>query len=301
MSSVQKILVGHDLRPGGATALQSALTLTKRTGAHLKLVHVLEPYPVYQQLVRPLTAPYSTAELAERAGHYLQTLASALEHDVARVEYEVRSGTPFVELIVARRAWQADMLVVGGSAAEHGQLLGGTSERVVRKALVPVLTAKRALAAGPQLIMVPIDFSPGATHAARAALIWAQHFGARLLFVHVIGFPASYAFDYGLPLAPLPPVRLPTPAELVPEWEAFLAELPDTAPYTCEILTREGAPVPTLLETASDRDVDLIVMGTVGRTGIAHLLLGSVAEGIVRGAACPVLTLRPDALPFELP
>jgi nucleotide-binding universal stress UspA family protein len=301
MHALQRILIGHDFRPGGATAVQSALALAQRTGGCLKLVHVLEPYPVYQQLVRPLTAPYSTAELAERAGRYLQSLASELEHEVTRVEYEVRSGTPFVELIVARRAWQADLLVVGGSAAEHGRLLGGTSEHVVRKALVPVLVAKRRLPTAPQRIMVPIDFSPNAKAAAIEALTLTRHFDAQLLFVHVIGLPAAYAFGYGPPLAPLPPVPLPTPAELAPEWDAFLADLPDATQRNLEILTREGAPVPTLLEVAGDHNVGLIVMGTHGRTGIPHMLLGSVAEGVVRGASCPVLTLRPEALPFELP
>ena len=113
--------------------------------------------------------------------------------------------------------------------------------------------------------------------------------------------PSRSKPGYGPPLAPLPPVPVPTPAELAPEWDAFLADLPNATQHDIEILTREGAPVPTLLETASERHVDLIVMGTLGRTGIAHLLIGSVAEGVVREAPCPVLTLRPEAVPFELP
>jgi nucleotide-binding universal stress UspA family protein len=301
MRRLTKIVVGYDFRTGGETALHSATALATRCGAQLKLIHVVEPYPVYQQLAHPLTPPYTTEELVQKAGEQLQRLVTDVEHGLTRVEYEVRTGKPFVELILAHRAWQADLIVVGGSAQESGRVLGTTGERVLRKAMTPVLVAKRPLGAGPKTVLVPSDFSASATKAAEEAIAFVQHFGGRILFFHTIDIPATYAVGYEPMLATIPPVPPLTPAQLEPEWATFLASLPSLAEVTWEKYTTEGSPVPTIIRAAEEHQADLIVMGTHGRTGLAHMLLGSVAEGVVRQAPCPVLTIRPDALQFELP
>ena len=84
-------------------------------------------------------------EIAQKTGAKLQALAASPELAHLQVEYEVRTGKPFAELIIARRAWQADLIVVGGASQPEGHFLGSTSERVVRKAMVPVMVAKKAL------------------------------------------------------------------------------------------------------------------------------------------------------------
>jgi nucleotide-binding universal stress UspA family protein len=302
MRRLTKIIVGHDFRTGGDTALQAATALATRCGAQLKLIHVVEPYPVYQQLAHPLTRPYTAAELVQKTGEHLQRLATTAEQGLTRVEYEVRTGKPFVELILAHRAWQADLLVVGGPEPDLGRFLGSTSERVLRKAMTPVLIAKRPLGAGPKIVLVPSDFSASALKAAEEAVALVQHFGGRILFFHVMHIPAyAYAVGSEPMLASIPPVPTLTPAELEPEWDTFLAGLPSLATVTWEKHTTEGSPIPTIVRAAEEHQTDLIVMGTHGRTGLAHMLLGSVAEGVVRQASCPVLTIRPDALQFELP
>jgi len=65
--------------------------------------------------------------------------------------------------------------------------------------------------------------------------------------------------------------------------------------------TVEGRAATMLVRQAEESQADLIVIGTHGRSGLAHLLLGSVAEEVVGTAPCPVLTIRPDAFQFELP
>lgn len=301
MRQLRKIVVGYDFHPGGDTARRAATILAARCGAQVKLIHVVEPYPIYQQLSHPLTSPYTTEELVQKAGEQLSHVVAAAELDLPRMEYEVRTGKPFVELIRAHRTWQADLLVVGSPAHDSGWLLGSTSERVVRKAMTPVLIAKRAFDPGPKTILVPSDFSASAKKAAEEAIALVQHFGGRLVFVHAIHIPAVYAIGAEPLLASIPSVSPFTPAELEPEWDAFLAELPALATVTWEKYSMEGSPVPTLLQAAEKYQADLIVMGTHGRTGLTHMLLGSVAEGVVRQASCSVLTIRPDALQFALP
>jgi nucleotide-binding universal stress UspA family protein len=300
MRQLEKIVVGYDFRAGGETAARSAVTLAKRCGAATRLVHVVEPYPLYQRLAHPFTPPYSTEELVQKAGEKLGVLATSAEYEPIRVEYEVRTGKPFVELILARRAWQADLLVVGGATKGEGRFLGSTGEHVVQKAMVPVLVAKKPLSATAKTVFVPIDFSPCAKKAAEEAIVWVGYFGGRIFFFHALELPSAYAFA-GPEMGGTAAVPLLTPEDLKEEWEAFLADLPGLKNVSWNQATVEGHAVTTIVQAAEEHQADLIIMGTNGRSGLAHVLLGSVAEGVVRTAPCPVLTIRPDAFQFELP
>jgi nucleotide-binding universal stress UspA family protein len=91
-----------------------------------------------------------------------------------------------------------------------------------------------------------------------------------------------------------------TPTDLEPDWQQFLHGLPLEG-ISWETQTREGPAAPTIADVAAQLEADLVVIGTHGRTGIAHVLLGSVAEAVLRLTSCSVLTIRPDAFRFELP
>ena len=301
MRTLQRIIVGHDLQPGGHLAAQSAMELAERCGAEVKLVHVVEPYAMYQRLTHPLTSTYKTEELVERAGRTLQKLSNDMQSQRSRVEYEVRTGKPFVELIIARRSWQADLLVVGTRQEDRSRFLGSTGERVARKAMAPVLVAKQALNEEPKTIIMPTDFSECAKKAAQEALAFIQHFGGRLIFLHALELPSVYAAGYGPAMGAPPPMPILSPEEIEPEWQAFFADLPALANMNYEHRAVEGHAISMIGETAEKQNADLIIMGTHGRTGLGHMLLGSVAEGVVRQAPCSVLTIRPDAMQFVLP
>ena len=300
MTQLKRIVVGHDLGIGGEVALKSAAVLAKRCGAALRLVHVVEPQHSYQRISHPLTSPYTLEEIAQKTGAKLQVLAASPELAHLQVEYEVRTGKPFAELIIARRAWQGDLIVVGGASHQEGYFLGSTSERIVRKAMVPVMVAKKALDAGAKTFLVPTDFSDCARKAAQEALMLAASFRGRIIFFHVMDlypmYATGYADDFGVsvPLAPPPPEVMES------EWQAFLSGLPlEKADWSkC---TEEGEAATSIVQEAEQRQADLIVMGTHGRTGLGYMLLGSVAEKVVRKARCSVLTIRPEAFQFEMP
>lgn len=142
-------------------------------------------------------------------------------------------------------------------------------------------------------ILVPTDFSEPSDAALDYARALAETFGASLHLLHVIE-PSheTGAFSNEAYIA----VEAPGAYEmLVKEAQSKFAHrvLPtDRARYgaTTEVMT--GTSADTIVEFAADQRIDLIVMGTHGRTGIAHLLMGSVAEHVVRDAPCPVLTVR---------
>ena len=138
-------------------------------------------------------------------------------------------------------------------------------------------------------ILVPSDFSECSDAAVRYGLELARKFGARLHLLHVIQDPATqpWAADgFAVPLL-----------EAVDQWQkdakvrlehAIPPEDLVNAVVTCTI----ASPCAEILRYAAANGIDLIVMGTHGRGGVSHMLLGSIAEKVVRRAPCPVLTVR---------
>ena len=141
-------------------------------------------------------------------------------------------------------------------------------------------------------ILVPTDFSPTADAALEHARALARAFGAELHLVHVFEDPlltGAVTAEAYVPAAP--EVR----AALMQEARERLAHRvragdADALKTTTEIIT--GSPATAIVDHAASAGASLIVMGTHGRGGVAHLLLGSVAERVVRAAPCPVLTVR---------
>jgi universal stress protein A len=300
MRQLRRIIVGHDLEVGGEVALGSTVALANRCGAALRLVHVVEPIDVSQRISHPLTSPYTLEEIVQKAGARLQALSASPKLARLQVEYEVRKGKPFVELITAGRTWLADLIVVGAASQKEQPFLGSTSERILRKALVPVMVAKKPLNLKAKTFLVPTDFSSSAREAAAEALMIAECFRGRVVFFHVLDLHPSYttvyAHELGVSLA-IPPLL---PEEIEPDWEAFLSGLPlDKVEW--EKSTEEGQAAAAIVHQAKHVKADMIVMSTHGRSALRQMLLGSVAEKVVRTAPCPVLTVKPEAFQFELP
>jgi len=142
-------------------------------------------------------------------------------------------------------------------------------------------------------ILAPTDFSDFSKQALEYAAAFARTFGARLSLLHVIETPAFPVEGYVPPnlgttlLADLERGARDELERLLPETEVL--------PVNVVREVKIGTPYRTIIETAEEEKVDLIVMATHGRTGLSHLLIGSVAERVVRTAPCPVLTVRPSA------
>lgn len=139
-------------------------------------------------------------------------------------------------------------------------------------------------------ILAPTDFSEYSKEAVAYAFELAQKFGAKLLLLHVIEMPA-YPVEGFVP----PSIGSTLIDDLERQAWADLAQVLPEAQNDKVALTRQvvvGIPYRKIVEVAAAEKVDLIVMATHGRTGLGHLLIGSVAERVVRTAPCPVLTIR---------
>jgi nucleotide-binding universal stress UspA family protein len=138
-------------------------------------------------------------------------------------------------------------------------------------------------------ILVPVDFSSHSDAALEFALDLAGESGGSVHLLHA----------YALPLLLNAPYPMDVPDTVL---EGLREEAARRLEATAEQARRKGAklevhlvrasPAPAISEAARDLDVDLIVMGTRGLTGLGHVLLGSVAERTIRTAPCPVLTVK---------
>lgn len=134
-------------------------------------------------------------------------------------------------------------------------------------------------------ILHPTDFSENSESAFRLACALAWDYKARLVLLHVTTIPAVIYAGGAVPPDPWPSIE---------EAEAKLRELESQANgVRVESQVMEGDPVDMILRAAEETNSDVIIMGTHGRTALSRLLLGSVAESVIRKAPCPVLTAKP--------
>ncbi|MCX5649329.1 MAG: universal stress protein [Planctomycetota bacterium] len=149
-------------------------------------------------------------------------------------------------------------------------------------------------------LLVPTDFSEDSEQAARYAVELAKRFQAEIHCIHVVDIPADLlsTSDYymtGPSEAFLDQIREESKKNL----EAFAKKNLEGAQVRTAFL--EGSPFVEIIRYAHNQEIDLVVIATHGRTGLRHVLFGSVAEKVVRKAPCPVLVVKRKERDFVLP
>jgi len=140
-----------------------------------------------------------------------------------------------------------------------------------------------------QKLLVPIDFSEHAERALDYAIAWGRQLRAQLVLLHVIQSISDAGFDM---MSALPAAHLKVlENELTQHMKDYLQRVEDAGVEGDSVIAY-GTPYDKTIELVETRQIDLIVMGSHGRTGLSHLFLGSMAEKLVRLAPCPVLVVR---------
>jgi universal stress protein A len=140
-------------------------------------------------------------------------------------------------------------------------------------------------------ILVPIDFSEPSHDALDYAKGVADAFGSSLHVLHVLEDLAAHAWTTEVYVAALPGVHEEMERQATERLGELLSD-DEKRKYDAKLVLRTGSAFVEVVRHAREEGIDLIVMGTHGRGALAHMLLGSVAERVVRKAPCPVLTVR---------
>lgn len=291
---LESVLVATDFSPTARAGVDWAIEIAREHGARIRLVHGLL---LASRMTDYVPAPPDFTEALQAAATArLEEVCDRVRNAGIEVSSDLRLGLPSQAILEAVREEGADLLVIGtrGLTGVGHLLLGSTAERVVQHATCPVLSVHpgdheehRRI----RTVLVPTDFSRDAESASAAATRMLGHDieGARIVLLNAYHLPFEYT-AYG---------TIPTSVDYTRDVEGVaqekLAEIAEKlGAGGLEVETRavEGYPPEVIVDEAEAIGADLIAMGTHGRTGLAHLFLGSTAERVVQHAGCPVLTVR---------
>lgn len=281
-----KILVGTDFSTRSDRAIRRATLLARKLGADLTILHAVDDD-------RPRRI---VASEREAAAALLDEQARSL-HEVDGVECTSRIvlGRPFESIVKATEDPVFDLLVIGPhrGAALKDIFVGTTAERTIRASRLPVLMTNGVPAGFYRHILVAVDLSECSGDAVRAvvALGLAKH--AAVSVVHVFDAPGTALLKRAMMDEDEVRDYVATEeARAAGELAAFLSGL-EISPARRILKLDENATAAAICTAAREIGADLIVAGTRGRTGMTKLLLGSVAEELLRISDCDVLAVPP--------
>ncbi len=274
------VLACIDLGEASAGVITTALAVA---GAGEVLIAHAFPDPF---LLRTLFRE-SALELEEVVQRHLERLAARFQDPTP--EATLRIGEPYARMVELAEERGASLIVVGAPSAPSGWF-ASTAERIVRYAPCPVLIHRNS-AAGP--ILAATDLSNPSMPALEAAVEVATRTSERVVAVHVVEVDRTVqtiAFTAAVVAASIP-ATIDEPDLMLAADAALRASVAAHAPgATCEVVI--GQPTASVLKRAQELRASVVVVATRGRTGLARVALGSIAESIVRMAPCSVLVAR---------
>lgn len=219
------------------------------------------------------------------------------------VTFHGRVGRAFDQIVRVARELPADLIVMSthGRTGLKRLFLGSNAERIVQHSSVPVLVVRRK--EGPSIddgqplrietILVPTDFSASSQEGLDYAVAFGRHFDARLILFHSFTIPEVLSADpYVTGAIEVPSEAAQTEAE--DQMREFI-EGSDFEGLQFDTHVAMGHPAEAICDYAEKQGVDLIITSTHGRTGFMHVLIGSVAEHVVRYSRSPVLVVPASA------
>jgi universal stress protein E len=288
------ILCATDLSADADVAVETASGLAGLFGSRLVFVHAV-PYPAPAQVLFPHLVKRTTDRLMAVSRVASETVAQRVAgltgRTVEEVDVRVDVGAPDEVIVETAEESGADLLVIGIAGSDSGGTgLGATALRIARHAHCPVLVVRKGPVRGP--ILAATDLSdPGQTALGLAALL-SREMGEPMVALHVV----DYSPVVVVPEAFGPGIPVPVPEE---EHQAILKAAGDRlaeglakAEAKADRLVEEGAPSDRIVAVAEQIEARLIVAGTEGGGGLRRMLLGSVAEDVLRLAPCSVLLVR---------
>ena len=266
----ERILVATDLGVAGDAAVRVALSRAQKTGAKVAICHVCEDPGTGEQKVR-------------------EQLRGLLGTDADRIEVMIHEGAPADEIGRCAQGWHADLVVIGRPEHPAGILRRlfrpGVVDQVLRYAPCRVLVTRREPASGRVIVGVDADQPLPILEAAADEI--AQRPGGSVIVAHWIppvGSAMTTLSDAAVPLVSWEDLV----ASALPPIEAAVR----AAGLHAEVRVMAGDPGRGLCELASELAADLVIVGTHGRSGLARIALGSVAERVVNDASSSVMVVR---------
>ena len=303
MKTPYTLIAAIDFTPYCRAALRQAVRLAAQSGGKVVAIHVMDAH-----LLGELKKALATTEVSIRADWESRLREFIAESEVALpegsgenafLEVEVRIGHPAAELAEACRVYEADLLVMGVMGEQSKpHRVGAIAAKCVRMTSTDVLLVSESVSGAFKCIVACVDFSPNSAKAVEYALRIAKLDGASLDCLHVYQSALALSLDYGGLAAPMP---VGADSETLQSWNRDLEEFVQplisaecqSVPVTLKVLERVNIRE-AIVDHVIERQADLVVLGTRGKTGLRELLIGTTAEKVVSNAHCSTLAVKPD-------
>ena len=283
---MDRILVATDFSARSDRALLRASLIARRTGSSLILAHVVDA----DQPDRLIES--SRAAASDMLAESVSTLRSenSIEADwIVRVD-DVHAG-----ILAAAHDRSADLITIGPHRSHfRDAFVGTTAERVVRRSTLPLLIAVETPAAHHRSTLLALDFDDASKAAGRAALAMGIFDHTEVVVMHAFDAPAEGMMRRAMELSEdIDRYVEGEGEEAAGKLRMLLNEL--GLPATCQtVVSMQGSPARTILESAQKVGSDLIVLGTNQRKGFTRALIGSVTADVIRDAHRDVLIIPVD-------
>lgn len=314
MNRFQNVLVGVDLscgdlfvsdkpNPPSQEAIQRALWLAKNTQARLKFFTAVDVGPRAEMLIQEIDGFETT--VIDKANTVLSDAAQQARREHINADFKVVMGKSWLELIREVLTAKHDLLVVGSRQVGtiRGLLWGSTCSKLLRKCPCAVWIVQPSRSVNSNAVLAATDFTTVSDLAVDLAASMAELNGSELHIVHAFESPT---------VTDAPTRELLPMANAIQQFheEAFAdAELNLQAalrrdavirlPKTAHTHLLRGSPAEVICNAIKDFAIHLVVMGTVGKTGLAGMIMGNTAERLLPRIPCSILAIKPDD--FESP
>jgi len=286
---VEKILLSTDGSEYSEGAIREAIRLAGKCSSKLTVLSVIETNPELETI-----APQVTEQAEKKAREHLDAVQARAKKEGVDCESAIREGEDSYKYIVDEAAKRhATMIVLGrrGRTGLKRLMMGSVTARVIGHAPCTVLVVPKAAQFECRHILVATDGSQYGDVAAAAAVNMAKQLGSRLTALSVV---------HSESMSPMDIVSSQMQRDLIAEKEMKEAgqnvkkvkEVAVQAGIKTDGLIMGGKPSEAIIQTAKDRQADLIVLGSHGKTGVEKLLMGSVAERVIVLSSCPVLVVK---------
>ncbi|WP_138434309.1 universal stress protein [Winogradskyella algicola] len=282
MKILNKILLAEDLVSSAQNLEKIAISLAKTFKSTIVPLHVLP-----NDIVNPKVKKLLDETALSRLGKTSETMkANGVSVEAPLIKY----GVAHDQIVMAATSVNANMILVGSGEDKETEnfKLGTTTERIIQNSEKPVLVIKEDDTFNVKTILCPVDFSNPSKRALNNAIIIARRLEAKLLVLSVSEEETSTWFSSKEELDKENAERFENNKE---SFAQFLKEF-KFMDLEWVKLERMGNPSQEILNTIVANNVDLLIMGTAGRSGLNRLVIGSVTEKVIREVPCSFLTLK---------
>lgn len=288
-----RILVATDFSAYATAAMTQAVWLARKTGAQIILANTI---PDFSKSVHwgPQEREANQRTLRERSDAAMRRAIVDLNAMDLDVKLLTPAGEPFVEITRAVQEEGCSLVLAGtrGQAKWEQFLVGSTAKRLIRKCASSVWIVQAQHVGPPKVVLAATDFSEVSLKAVKEGLEIAQQAGAEFHLLHVVD-SNDVPEDVISQIPHGSSVRQKINEEAAKRLEEFLESLAVDRTQI-QVQLSWGTPWQEIQRIARHQAADLIVIGTVGRSGIKGLLLGNTAEKVLDACDCSILTVKPD-------